>query len=324
MWGDFRMRRFAVMVLFCIISAFFIPAAVFFSMNIHENIENDNKVPSTGEINVFFPQEGKTETMEIEEYLRGVVAAEMPAEFEDEALKAQAVAARSYAFYRMENPSAEHPDAAVCTDFSHCKAYKTQSELEKGWGKDSARYTEKIKDAVYQTSGEVITYDGEVAMAVFHSQSGAGRTENSRDVWGGEVPYLISVESHGEESAPNFYSTVIVSFGEFKEKILSAYPDAVINSPQDISAPQLSEGGSVKSITIGGKQIGGREIRSLFALRSSCFKISADEITVTFEVTGYGHGVGMSQYGANTMAKEGYSYIDILTHYYTGTEIKGV
>lgn len=318
------MRRFLTIVLFCIISAFFIPTAVFFFMNIQENRKNDNSVPSTGEINVYFPQEGKTESMEIEEYLRGVVAAEMPAEFEMEALKAQAVAARSYAFYRMENPSPQHPDAAVCTDFSHCKAYKTKQEQEKGWGDKTEQYTEKIKNAVYQTAGELITYNGEVAMAVFHSQSGSGRTENSADVWGGEVPYLISVESHGEESAPNFYSTLIVSFDEFKERILSNHPDAVINSPNDISAPRLSEGGSVKSILIGGKEFSGREIRTLFGLRSSCFKISADEKTVAFEVTGYGHGVGMSQYGANTMAKEGYSYIDILTHYYTGTEIKGV
>lgn len=318
------MKRFFAIVLFCIISAFFIPAAVFFFMNIHENRNNDSNLPTTGEINVYFTEEGKTKNMEIEEYLVGVVAAEMPAEFENEALKAQAVAARSYAFYRMENPSPEHPEAAVCTDFSHCKAYKTQAQLRSEWGKDAEKYEDKIKNAVYKTAGEVITYDGEVAMAVFHSQSGAGRTENSADVWGGEVPYLISVESHGEEAAPNFYSTVIVSMDEFKAKILSNNPDLVINSHYDISSPILSEGGSVKSILIGGKEFSGRDIRTLFGLRSSCFKISADEKTVIFEVAGYGHGVGMSQYGANTMAKEGYSYIDILTHYYTGIEIKGV
>lgn len=293
-------------------------------MNIQQNRENPGEIPSTGEINVYFSEENQTKAMEIEEYLRGVVAAEMPASFEPEALKAQAVAARSYAFYRMENPTAEHPDAAVCTDFSHCKAYKTEDRLQQGWGEDAEEYSEKIKNAVYETAGEVITYNGEVALAVFHSQSGAGRTENSADVWGGEVPYLISVESHGEESAPNFYSTAIFSFDEFKEKLLSKEAEAVINSPEDIGSPEISEGGSVKNITIGGKEFSGRDIRSLFGLRSSCFKISADENTVTFEVTGYGHGVGMSQYGANTMAKEGYSYVDILTHYYTGTEIKGV
>lgn len=318
------MKRFLVLILFFIITAFLVPTVVFFLVNLHNGRTDIKKNPSTGEISVYFADKNKTETVEIEEYLRGVVAAEMPASFEKEALKAQAVAARSYALYRMENPTAEHPQAAVCTDFSHCKAYKTEEELKKSWGEKDSEYLEKIADAVYQTAGEIITYNGEVAMAVFHSQAGSGRTENSKDVWGGDVPYLISVESHGENTAPNFYSTAVFSFDEFKGKLLSKQSDAVINSPEDIGTPQVSEGGSVKSITIGGKEFTGRDIRSLFGLRSSCFKIKSDESTVTFEVTGYGHGVGMSQYGANTMAKEGYNYIQILTHYYTGTKIEGV
>lgn len=318
------MKRFLLLILFCLISAFIIPVSVFYLMDLPWGKENTEKAPSTGKINVYFADKKKTESMEIEEYLKGVVAAEMPASFETEALKAQAVAARSYAVYRMKNPTAEHPDAAVCTDFSHCKAYKSEEELEKSWNKDAEIYKEKIKNAVYETAGEIITYNGEVAMAVFHSQSAAGRTENSEDVWGGKVPYLISVESHGEENAPNFYSTAVFSFDEFKEKLLSKEPQAVINSSEDIGEVKVSEGGSVKSISIGGKAFSGRDIRSIFGLRSSCFKINSDGKSVTFEVTGYGHGVGMSQYGANTMAKEGYSYVDILTHYYTGTEIQGV
>lgn len=318
------MKRIISLIFFYIITAFLIPTVVFFLINFHNNKNDLKKNPSTGEIKVYFANENTTKTMEIEEYLRGVVAAEMPASFEKEALKAQAVAARSYALYRMENPTAEHPQAAVCTDFSHCKAYKTDVELKTGWGSKSSEYSDKIAQAVYQTAGEVITYNGEVAMAVFHSQAGSGRTENSKDVWGGEVPYLISVESHGENTAPNFYSTAIFPFSEFKEKLLSKNGGVVINSPEDIGEIQVSEGGSVKSIKIGGIEFTGRDIRSLFGLRSSCFKIKADESNVTFEVTGYGHGVGMSQYGANTMAKEGYNYIQILTHYYTGTKIEGV
>lgn len=318
------MKRFFILIFFCLVTAFIIPTVVFFLINLHSDKSILKKNPSTGEIKVYFSDENTTKSMEIEEYLCGVVAAEMPASFEAEALKAQAVAARSYALYRMENPTAEHPDAAVCTDFSHCKAYKTDEELKRGWGDKSSEYSRKIEDAVYQTAGEVITYNGEVAMAVFHSQAGSGRTENSKDVWGGDVPYLISVESHGENTAPNFYSTAIFTFSEFKEKLLSKNGDVVINSANDVGEIQVSEGGSVKSIKIGGIEFSGRDIRSLFGLRSSCFKIKADEETVTFEVTGYGHGVGMSQYGANTMAKEGYNYIQILTHYYTGTKIQGV
>lgn len=318
------MKRFLLLMLFSLISAFLIPVVVFYLMDIPWGKENTEKAPTSGNIDVYFAEENKTKTMEMEEYLRGVVAAEMPASFEDEALKAQAVAARSYAVYRMKNPTPEHPGAAVCTDFTHCKAYKSEEELEKSWGKNNELYKEKVKNAVYETAGEVITYNGEVAMAVFHSQSSAGRTENSEDVWGGKVPYLISVESHGEENAPNFYSTAVFGFDEFKEKLLSKEPQAVINSAQDIGEIRVSEGGSVKSINIGGKDFSGKDIRSLFGLRSSCFKINSDGESVTFEVTGYGHGVGMSQYGANTMAKEGYSYVDILTHYYTGTEVQGV
>ena len=318
------MKKFGVLVLFCIIAGFIIPFVVFFFMNMKKVSPDLIKKPPEGSIKVYFHQEGKVKTMNTEDYLCGVVAGEMPASFETEALKAQAVAARSYTYYKAENPSTDHPEATVCTDFNHCKAYKTEAELKQMWGEDNDKYTEKIRNAVYDTKGEVITYDGEVALAVFHSQSGGGKTENSADVWGGDVPYLISVESHGEESAPNFYSEACFSFEEFKNSLLSVEPEAVINSSSDIGIPEVSEGGSVKRITIGGKEFSGKDIRSLFKLRSSCFKIKADENYVTFEVTGYGHGVGMSQYGANTMAKEGYGYIDILKHYYSGVEITGV
>lgn len=317
-------KRFFIAVAFFIITAIVIPSLVFFLMNMQKKEDLNKRTSKTGEISVYFKNEGETRTMDVEKYLCGVVAAEMPAEFEKEALKAQAVAARSYAFYRKENPSPDHPDAAVCTDFAHCKAYKTNEEQAELWGDKRKEYQKKISDAVYDTAGEIITYNGAVAMAVFHSQTGSGRTENSKDVWGGEVPYLISVESHGEENAPNFYSTQIISFKEFKDKLISVKANIRLESPADIGSPVLSEGGSVKSIIIGGEEFSGKEIRSIFALRSSCFKIVADNETVTFEVTGYGHGVGMSQYGANTMAKEGYSYIDILEHYYTGTQISGV
>ncbi len=320
------MKRYLFFVVFFIISAFILPLCVFFIMQFQDNLnqKQNEKKPSGQDISVYFSDEKATHVMNIEEYLTGVVCAEMPASFEKEALKAQAVAARSYAVYRIENQSADHPEAAVCTDFAHCKAYKKIENAQKDWGKDSEKYTEKIRQAVSETEGEILTYNGEVALAVFHSQSGGGRTENSSDVWGGDVPYLVSVESHGEENAPNFYSSAVFSFEEFKEKILSQNAQAKLSTPQDIGECEISEGGSVKSITIGGVDFTGREIRTLFNLRSSCFKVFADEGSVRFEVTGYGHGVGMSQYGANTMAKEGFDYKKILTHYYSGTEIEGV
>lgn len=319
------MRQTAIFVLFCVISGLILPISVFFIMNVQNSPrENTTKIKNSQEISVFFTEENTTRTLPVEEYLCGVVSAEMPAEFETEALKAQAVAARSYAMYRIKNQTTDHPNAAVCTDYNHCKAYKTEEESQKQWGDKAQLYKDKIANAVNSTSGEIITYQGEVALAVFHSQSAGGRTESSADVWGGDVPYLVSVESHGEEAAPNFYSSVEMTFEDFKEKILSENPDVKIDSPADIGEIKISEGGNVKNITIGGKEFKGKEIRSMFNLRSSCFKINADEKHVRFEVMGYGHGVGMSQYGANTMAKEGFDYKEILTHYYSGTEVEGV
>lgn len=311
-------KRYLLSVMFFIVTVLLIPGVVFFFMSFEEKAGED--VPkTTDEISVYFNEENQVRKMDIDEYLCGVVAAEMPAEFEEEALKAQAVAARSYAYYRKENPSPDHPEAAVCTNFAHCKAYKSPEMQKVSWGDDTKKYSEKISRAVYSTSGKIITYEGDVAMAVFHSQSGSGRTENSKDVWGGDVPYLVSVESHGEENAPNFYSTQTFSLEELRRNL-----NVKISGAEDIGTPILSEGGSVKSITIGGVEFSGRDIRSIFNLRSSCFKITVNNNTATFEVMGYGHGVGMSQYGANAMAKEGYSYIDILKHYYTGTQLSGV
>lgn len=318
-------RCIAIFILLSVMSAFVLPLSIFFIAG-EKNTPEDNlkREKSSQEISVFFPEEKRVEKMPLEEYLYGVVSAEMPAEFESEALKAQAVAARSYAIYRTKNQSADHPRAEVCTDYTHCKAYKTKEAAQTQWGDMAQLYTKKIEDAVNSTKSEIITYKGEVALAVFHSQSGGGRTESSADVWGGEVPYLVSVESHGEENAPNFYSSATVPFNEFRKKIIAENPNAKINSAEDIGESITSEGGSVKSIIIGGESFKGKDIRTMFSLRSSCFRISADNENVRFEVTGYGHGVGMSQYGANTMAKEGFTYKEILAHYYSGTEIDAV
>jgi stage II sporulation protein D len=158
-------------------------------------------------------------------------------------------------------------------------------------------------------------------MAVFHSMGG-GKTENSEDVWGQSIPYLVSVSSPGEEVGVNYETTLTVSFDEFKSTILSAHPEAQISSPSDVSEPILTEGNHVKSMIIGGVTLSGTEIRSLFSLRSTMFQISFYENNVTFSVIGYGHGVGMSQYGANAMAKNGKSYREILSHYYSGTTLE--
>lgn len=269
-------------------------------------------------VNVFNHILNQSENMNLEDYLIGVVAAEMPASFEEEALKAQAVAARTYTLYKSAGES--HPDGEVCTDPGHCQAYLTDEQMHTNWGNDYSLYFNKIKEAVYSTRGQVLTYNEEPVMAVFHSMGG-GKTENSEDVWGSDIPYLVSVDSPGEEEATNYNSTVTVSFEDFKNKILSEYPNASINSFLDISQPVLSEGGHVKSMIIGAVTVSGTKLRSMFNLRSTKFYLTFEGGNVTFNVTGYGHGVGMSQYGANAMAKEGKTYKEILSHYYMGTTL---
>lgn len=317
------MKYIAAVLAFFIISAYFFPLSVYLIYNNSDRHNNENKA-AENEISVFFHEEDKVKKIGMEEYLTGVVAAEMPASFETEALKAQAVAARSYAVYKMSHESKEHPDAAVCTDYKHCKAYKSGEKARSDWGKDADVFENKIQDAVMSTKGEILTYNGEACLTVFHSQSGGGRTENSADVWGGDYPYLVSVESYGEESAPNFYSSADIPFTEFAKKINEYNPLAKITKPSDIGVTVTSEGGGVKSIYLGGQSFKGTQIRSIFGLRSSCFEITADDKNVHFEVSGYGHGVGMSQYGANSMAKDGKNYKEILTHYYSGTVVEGV
>ena len=259
--------------------------------------------------------------MSSDEYLVGVVAAEMPASFEEEALKAQAVAARTYLRRYIEEGS-RHEGADICADANCCQAYLPQDRLRENWGDKYDAYIKKIRKAVSATDGEYLEYDGKAALAAFHSSS-AGQTESSADVWG-EVPYLVSVSSPEKaEAVPNFVSTLTQSELDFRDTLLHLKPEADFTGPADtwIGETQYTEGGRVGSIVIGGVSFTGAEIRQLFSLRSTAFEIAKTEGGFSFTVTGYGHGVGMSQYGANTMAKEGSTYREILAHYYPGTTL---
>lgn len=262
--------------------------------------------------------------MDMETYLRGVVRAEMPASFELEALKAQAVAARTYLLYKMERGgSANHPDADICDNINCCNAYKSEAEAAANWGMSTAIYEEKIQRAVAETDGQVILYENAPVLAVFHSSS-AGATQNVEDVWKQTLPYLRSVDSpEGADAVPNYNSTATFSLTDFKELIISQYPTANLSgSPSNwFTNIRQTETGAVLSLQVGGVELTGVELRTLLGLRSTTFTISFTDDSVIFSVTGYGHGVGMSQYGANVMAQEGKTYEEILTHYYTGTTI---
>ena len=267
---------------------------------------------------------GTTEQMTLERYLTGVVRGEMPAAFEMEALRAQAAAERSYVYYQLAAGRKDaHPDADFCTDHTCCSAYLSETAAREKWGGDFAPWNTRVEQAVSDTDGQVVLYNGRPILAVFHSSS-AGRTAAAGDVWSGDLPYLVSVDSpEGEETVPNYYSTVTFTAAEAKEKLLAAYPELKLSGTPDRWFGAAAENGSgrVETVSVGGTDIEGTELRRIFGLRSACFTVAADSESVTFRVTGYGHGVGMSQYGANQLAREGKTWQEILEWYYTGATV---
>ena len=265
-----------------------------------------------------------TEQMTLERYLTGVVRGEMPASFEMEALRAQAAAERSYVYYQLAAGRKDaHPDADFCTDHTCCSAYLSETAAREKWGGDFAPWNTRVEQAVSDTDGQVVLYNGRPILAVFHSSS-AGRTAAAGDVWSGDLPYLVSVDSpEGEETVPNYYSTVTFTAAEAKEKLLAAHPEQKLSGTPDRWFGAAAENGSgrVETVSVGGTDIEGTELRRIFGLRSACFTVAADSESVTFRVTGYGHGVGMSQYGANQLAREGKTWQEILEWYYTGATV---
>ena len=256
----------------------------------------------------------------LEDYLVGVVAAEMPASFPAEALKAQAVAARSYALCQIV--SGKHPDADLCADPCCCQAWRSEEQLRESWGEDAGEKLRAVREAVASTAGEYLSYEGEPALAVFHSSS-AGSTEDCGAVWSPR-PYLVSVSSpETARDVPGYLSELRCAPLDFRDAILSAYPEADFSGPEEawIGPAALDGSGRVASQTLGGIEIPGKELRTLFSLRSTAFTLALEEGSFVFTVTGFGHGVGMSQYGAMVMAREGADYREILAHYYPGTRL---
>lgn len=260
--------------------------------------------------------------MEPDEYLVGVVAAEMPASFPAEALKAQAVAARSYALYCAA--TGKHGEADVCTDPGCCQAWAGEQALKEKWGGDYARYREIVAEAVRETSGQRLSYEGEPIFAAFHASS-LGQTEDSGAVWNPR-PYLKSVSSpETPETVPNLNSSLELAPLDFRDTVLSACPQADFTGEPEtwLGVPQRDESGRVESLSVGGVSLSGTELRRLFGLRSTAFTLEYREGRFLFQVSGNGHGVGMSQYGAKLMAEAGEDYRAILSHYYPGTVLSG-
>lgn len=282
-----------------------------------------------GRIRITLLREGQVEELTLGDYLKGVLAAEMPASFPPEALKAQAVAARTYTLYKLNAyeqgvplpPS--HQGAQLCDDCTHCKAYvDLPSSRQLLWGQKAGAYEKAIRDGVEETDGMVVTYEGQAIAAVFHAAS-SGKTEDALDVWGTSHPYLSSVDSPGEEACPQYRGTVSIAPREFAEKFWQKHPEANFNDPPQgwFRDSQRSQTGGIIHVLVGGVRVSGAELRTLLGLHSTNFTLQASDEALVFSTVGYGHGVGMSQYGARALALAGKTFDQILQWYYKGTEI---
>jgi len=269
--------------------------------------------------------------MYLEDYITNVVAVEMPAAFELEALKAQAIAARTFALWRYvnhgNNGHPEHPGAVLCTSHTHCQEWLSDEEILKRHGqKWMEDYWKKIEEAVSSTTGVVMTYDMKPIEPLYHSTSG-GATENSEDVFASAVPYLRSVSSPYEQGSPVLVDSKEVSVKEFISKLKDENKAIKIkerNLQSQIKIMSRTQGGTIKEIQIGDQIFSGSQIRRMFELRSGDFNVDVKGNTLEFTTRGYGHGVGMSQWGANGMAKQGSKFEDILSHYYQGVTLSKI
>ena len=255
--------------------------------------------------------------MELDEYLLGVVLAEMPVDFELEALKAQAVAARTCAL-QCTREGTKHPGGAVCGDSKCCQAYMEPDRYLHDGG--SQENVDKVCRAVEETTGQILTYQGELIQATYFSCSG-GRTEDAVAVWGADVPYLKSVDSPGEEHADIYTNAVTFSSEAFSACLGRRLSG---NCADWLGAVTYTRGGGVATMVIAGKTYTGTELRELLSLNSAAFRMEAHGDLITVTTSGKGHRVGMSQYGADAMAKKGSTYEQILAYYYQGTRIDKV
>lgn len=256
---------------------------------------------------------------DINDYIFGVVAAEMPALYEKEALKAQAVAAYTYACYKKERSDTDYD---ISADPQVAQCFITRDEATARWGEKAQEYAKKIDDCIAEVQGEVITYNQKPILAVFHAIS-SGSTNSCADVWGTDLPYLKSVDSFGDTLSDGYISQASFTAEEITDKLkdIAAADNNIQNYFSDI---KTNNNGYVKEIIFCGKKTTGAAVAKALQLRSSNFEVNYADNNINFTVKGYGHGVGMSQTGADYMAKQGSTYKEILLHYYTGVKIEKI
>ena len=319
-------------VIFIVTAVIILPAMTLFSLGGPAGVRavqifGGEDIP----IRVYLHEENRTVEMSLEEYVKGVVAAEMPAEFEIEALKAQAVAARTYAAKNMAlfggGGLADNPNADVSTDPRQGQAWSSNAQLRNRWGAfNYERYWGKVSRAVDETRGLIVVYKGEPINAVFHSTSGE-RTASAKEVWGFDYPYLQSVVCTWDKKSPRYSDSKEYTLTELEQRL---GPEAgVVAAAQGGSSTvgqiiDRTESGRVDKIRLGSKSFSGIDLRQKLELRSANFTVDFKGDKAIFKTTGYGHGVGLCQYGANGMAKEGLDFRRILTYYYTGVGIKNI
>ena len=330
-------KKFMVYSLFCIvltglplIPAKWIPSPAAAGLLAEQPEEVSGELQQTGitETRIYHVLDSETgEILEVpvRDYLIGAVGAEMPVSFEPEALKAQAVAAHTYA-ERQSALSAQRPElngADFSDDPNQYQAFYTREELQTLYDTHFLEDYQKISDAVDAVLNEILVYQDEPIIAAFHAMSG-GRTESAQNVWGSEIAYLQSVDSHFDENAPQFEQSVSFTPEEVRNLLESARTGLLLGTDTEhwFGEPVCSEAGTVQQIPVGTSIFTGQELRSLFSLRSAVFTVQYQDRNFIFTTKGCGHDVGMSQYGANAMALNGATYREILTYYYPGTALK--
>ena len=273
---------------------------------------------------------GEVLTVSARDYVIGAVCAEMPATFEPEALKAQAVAAHTYAVRQQqieqENPTPELCGADFSNDPAQYQAYFTQNQAKQYYGEQFDSYYHEIADAVDEVLPYILTYEEEPIIAAFCSMS-SGQTESAEVVWGQAVPYLVPVDSAADETAPHFLEEVTFSKEEMQNALQILAPDAELEEDHPetwLTVQEVSDSGTVCTADVGGVSVSGQDVRSALSLRAAAFTVTYADEAFTITTKGYGHGVGMSQYGANAMAKNGATWQEILSYYYPETVITDV
>ncbi|MDU4892760.1 MAG: stage II sporulation protein D [Clostridium sp.] len=288
--------------------------------NAESNIPLDVSIKT---IKVYLNDEGRFVELNLEEYVKGVVCSEMPLNFNKEALKAQAIVARTYAISHAMEGGCSKYGGDVC-DTVHCQVYTSKDTKTAQLGALGESRWDLVEAVVNETEGMVLSYDGAIATGAFYFSTSSGRTENVEEVFSTAIPYLRSVESLGEEVAPRYTSTETYDLNRFVQIVNSSFSKANLaaaNLSSQISINSYTGGGAVKEITLGGATISGVEFRKIFGLNSANFSLEFLSNQVNINCKGFGHGVGMSQWGANVMAGEGKSCEEILKHYYTGINI---